>query len=64
MGQTTGTHPWLSLAILAAGGLIAFGLSVFLFSWDSKNATRRAHPALAALALLPYVAGLVWSLVR
>jgi ABC-2 type transport system permease protein len=64
MGQTTGTHPWLSLAILAAGGLMAFGLSVFLFSWDSKNATRRAHPALAALALLPYVAGLVWSLVR
>ena len=57
-----GTRPWLSLAILAAGGLVAFALAVFLFSWDSKNATRRAHPALAALALVPYLVGLLLSL--
>jgi ABC-2 type transport system permease protein len=64
MGQSDGMHPWLSLAILLAGGLLTLGASVYLFSWDSKNATRRAHPALAALAWLPYVAGLLWSLVR
>jgi ABC-2 type transport system permease protein len=62
MGQASGMHPWLSLAILAAGGLMAFGLAVFLFSWDSKNATRRAHPALAALAWTPYLVGLLLSL--
>ena len=62
MGQASSTHSWLSIAILAAGGLMAFGLAVFLFSWDSKNATRRAHPALAALAWLPYVIGMLLSL--
>lgn len=62
MGQASGTHPWLSIGILAAGGAMAFGLSVYLFSWDSKNATRRGHPALAALAWLPYVVGMLLSL--
>jgi len=62
MGQTDGMHPWLSLAILVAAGLLALGMSVFLFSWDSKNATRRGHPALAALAWLPYVVGMLLSL--
>lgn len=64
MGQADGMHPWLSLIILAAAGLLALGLSVFLFSWDSQNATRRGHPTLALLAWLPYAAGLVWSVVR
>jgi ABC-2 type transport system permease protein len=62
MGRISGTRPWLSMAVLAAGGLMAFGLAVLLFSWDSKNATRRAHPALAALAWLPYVIGMLLSL--
>lgn len=48
--------PALSLAVLAAGGILAFALAVYLFNWDSRNATRRGHPALALLALLPYVA--------
>jgi ABC-2 type transport system permease protein len=62
MGQAAGTHPWLSLAILAAGGLMAFALSVFLFKWDSKNVTRGRHPALALLAWAPYLVGLMLSL--
>jgi ABC-2 type transport system permease protein len=62
MGQGTGLHAWRSVAILLAGGLAAFGLAVFLFSWDSKNSTRRGHPALAALAWLPYVIGLLLTL--
>jgi ABC-2 type transport system permease protein len=59
MGNSAGSHAWQSVGILLAGGLMAFGLALFLFSWDSKNSTRRGHPALAALALLPYVIGLL-----
>jgi hypothetical protein len=32
-------------------------LAILLFNWDSRNETRRLHPALAALALLPYALG-------
>ncbi|TFD70899.1 ABC transporter permease [Cryobacterium gelidum] len=60
MGQAT-TQPWWSLAILVAGGAVAFVLAVALFSWDPKNAERRAHPAWALLALAPYAAGLIAS---
>jgi ABC-2 type transport system permease protein len=54
-------HPWWSLAILAAGGAVAFGMALFLFSWDPKNATRRAPAVWGLLVLVPYVAGLVAS---
>ncbi len=62
MGQAAGTHPWRSLGLLAASGLLCFVMALYLFSWDSKNATRRGHPALAVIAWLPYVLGLVLSL--
>ncbi len=48
--------PWFSVIALLAGGVLAFGLAVLLFSWDSRNTTRRGHPLLALLALLPYAA--------
>ena len=48
-----------SAAILAAGGLLAFALAVYLFSWDRHSGTRRANPLLALLALVPYVVGAV-----
>jgi ABC-2 type transport system permease protein len=51
--------PLGSAIILLASGILAFGLSVWLFDWDSRNETRRGHPLLALLALLPYVAGAV-----
>jgi len=60
MGQAA-THPWWSLAILASGGTVAFGTAALLFSWDPRNATRRAPVAWAALAVVPYMAGLVAS---
>lgn len=51
-------QPLWGVLILFAGGLASFGLAFYLFSWDSRNDdTRRGHPALAALALLPYLAG-------
>ncbi|MCU0520466.1 MAG: hypothetical protein MUF84_07235, partial [Anaerolineae bacterium] len=48
-------NPWISVAVLATSGILAFGLAVFLFNWDSRNSARRGHPALALLALVPYV---------
>jgi ABC-2 type transport system permease protein len=57
-GQATAFDPLLSLLILVTSGLLAFGLAIYLFRWDSRHASRRGHPALALLALLPYVAAL------
>jgi ABC-2 type transport system permease protein len=51
--------PFWSLAILLAGGLIAFGLAIFMFSWDSRNQSRRHNPLLALLALIPYILGAI-----
>jgi ABC-2 type transport system permease protein len=58
-GQASGVNPWAAVAILLAGGVLAFGMAIFLFSWDSQNTTRRGHPALALLAMVPYVVGAV-----
>lgn len=57
-GQPTVMSPPGSLALLLASGVLAFGLAVYLFNWDSRNSTRRGHPLLALLVLLPYVLGI------
>lgn len=59
MGATPDFNPWASVIMLSASGLIAFGMALYLFSWDSKNSKRRGHPAMALLALVPYVVGIV-----
>jgi len=59
MGGTADFAPWGALLTLFVGGVVAFLLAWFLFRWDSQNTQRRAHPALALLALLPYA---VWIL--
>ena len=59
MGATADFNPWASLLMLTASGLLAFALALYLFSWDSKNSKRRGHPALALLALLPYLIGIL-----
>jgi ABC-2 type transport system permease protein len=56
-GRQTVLDPWASLLILSASGLLAFALAIYLFSWDSRNTSRRGHPALAVLALAPCLAG-------
>ena len=58
MGRVAPFSPWASVIMLFASGLIAFGLAVYLFSWDSRNTSRRGHPLLALLILLPYVIGI------
>lgn len=58
MGRTADFSPWGSVIILLIGGVLAFALAAFLFSWDSRNTTRRGNPSLAFLVLLPYAAGI------
>lgn len=48
-----------SIIIMLAGGILSFGLANYLFCWDSHNKTRRGHPALALLAVLPYALGII-----
>ena len=57
MGGVAGFSPWGSVIALLASGLLAFGLAVYLFSWDRRNAARRGHPLLTLLVLLPFVIG-------
>jgi ABC-2 type transport system permease protein len=57
--QVTAFDPLWSVLILLAGGTLSFGLANYLFCWDSQTKTRRGHPALALLALLPNVIGVV-----
>jgi ABC-2 type transport system permease protein len=59
MGGPPDFNAWGSVMTLFAGGLVSFLLALYLFRWDSQNAGRRNHPALALLALLPYA---VWLL--
>jgi ABC-2 type transport system permease protein len=56
-GHQTVLDPRASLLILSASGLLAYGLAIYLFSWDSRNTSRRGHPLLAVLALAPCLAG-------
>ena len=57
--QVAAFDPIWSVIILLTGGILSFGLANYLFCWDRQNKTRRGHPALALLALLPYVLGVV-----
>jgi ABC-2 type transport system permease protein len=57
MGKTADFSPWGSVVALILSGLLAFGLAIYLFSWDSRNATRRGHPLMALLTLVPFVVG-------
>lgn len=58
MGRTATFSPWGSVCVLLLSGILAFVLAVYLFSWDSRNTTRRGHPLLSLLVLLPYIAGI------
>ena len=59
MGQPADFSPVLSAVVLLAAGVLAFALALYLFSWDRRNAGRRGHPAMALLALAPFVLGLL-----
>lgn len=58
MGKPIIFSPWGSVFVLLISGFLAFGLALYLFSWDSRNTTRRGHPVLAFLVLLPFLIGI------
>jgi len=62
MGKGSDFSPWGSVSVLISSGIIAFGLAIYLFSWDSRNTTRRGHPLLGLLVLLPYFIQIVLSI--
>jgi ABC-2 type transport system permease protein len=49
----------LSVVVLIAGGVLAFSLASYLFSWDSQNTTRRGSAWLALAVAVPFVIGMV-----
>jgi len=59
LNQGAAFDPLWSVLILLAGGILSFGLANYLFCWDSQNKTRRGHPALTLIALLPYILGMI-----
>jgi ABC-2 type transport system permease protein len=60
-GQPALLNPIIASLTLAGSSILAFGLSVYLFNWDSKNTVRRGHPALALLVLIPYILAILFS---
>jgi ABC-2 type transport system permease protein len=61
-GYPTAYVPIVSTAVTAAAGALAFALAVYLFNWDKANETRRGHPLMGLLAMLPYVIAVVMGL--
>lgn len=59
MGREADFLPVGSLFVLLSGGLLAFLLGIYLFTWDAQNLTRRGNPLLAIFGLVPYLAGLI-----
>jgi ABC-2 type transport system permease protein len=53
--QATPWNPSASVLVLAAGTILSFVMAIYLFNWDSQNISRRRHPALALIALAPYL---------
>jgi len=58
--QYLGYDALWSILVLFAGGIISFSLAIFLFNWDSKNNTRKGHPAFAFFAMVPYIVGAIF----
>ena len=54
MGKVADFSPWGSIVVLSLGGILAFGLAAYLFSWDHHNSTRRGHPILGFLVFMPF----------
>lgn len=53
--QPTSWDPAQAVIVLLTSGVLAFGLAIYLFNWDTQNSSRRGHPLMALLALVPYV---------
>lgn len=57
-GQPTTFNTTICISVLVVSMILAFSLAIYLFNWDSKNQTRRGHPLMALLVLIPYIAAI------
>jgi ABC-2 type transport system permease protein len=57
--QTPFNSLW-SVLILFAGGLLAIGLALYLFTWDNPDSRQKKKLPLGLLAILPYVLGVIF----
>jgi ABC-2 type transport system permease protein len=57
--QETTWDPLYSVAILLAGGALAFIMAAYLFNWDNQNVSKGRPRALALIALVPYALGML-----
>jgi ABC-2 type transport system permease protein len=51
--------PRWALLILFSAGVLAIGMAIYLFSWDSKNRQGGRNPLLGLAAMLPFVLGAI-----
>ena len=59
LGLPTDYNPVWSVAVLAASTVLAFGLALYLFNWNSDDATQNKRLPLALIAMLPFVVGML-----
>ena len=48
------------IIVLLAGTLLAFGLALYLFTWDAPDSRQMKRMPLALLALVPYIIGAIF----
>jgi hypothetical protein len=53
-------NPIWSILILLSSAVISFVLSIYLFSWDSKNRLSGRNPLIALIIFVPYVLGVIF----
>lgn len=56
-------NPILSVLVLALGAILTLILAIYLFNWDSHNETRKKHPALVSIAIVPFAAAVLLAFV-
>lgn len=58
-GEPTLIDPGLAAGVLGSATVLAFGLAIYLFNWDSRNNARRGHPLMAFVVLIPFIVGML-----
>ena len=58
-GREVLVDPGLAAVVLIASAALTLVVAAHSFNRDRKNTTRRGHPALALLAVVPFVVGML-----
>jgi ABC-2 type transport system permease protein len=58
-GLPTDYNPVWSVVVLLASAVLAFGLAIYLFNWDSNDTSQSKRLPLALIAMLPFVVAML-----